>query len=378
MDIKILISCFEVPGQGGASTSAYSLFKMMKKDAYDVHYLNIISPEDSDYYKYIYGDRYGNPESLSNVHNCILSKKLFHPSPIHQELIEILNDINPDVVLGVHFISSLLIKKAIPEKPLVFFISNFSHETGFLYNKNTNSLEKLLLRIKNDNIEINLNNPREEQAVKSSDYVIAHSETTRQLFKYIYPSFAGKIYPDVIWMAEWIYNDAFEYRGLEKNFTDRTIDIVFVASSWTRPEKNQELMSHLAESFISKNVHVVGEVRKENRIAGITYHGIVGQRDALFEILADSKCLVSTSRFDAAPGVLFEGSALGCNIVASKNCGNWQICNNNLLVTNYYSKEYTDKIRLALNAKYDDNMYFFLKTNSYKNLKNILDVVGLK
>ena len=31
-------------------------------------------------------------------------------------------------------------------------------------------------------------------------------------------------------------------------------------------------------------------------------------------------------RIDAAPGILFEGAVMGCNLVASKNCGNWEVC----------------------------------------------------
>jgi len=51
----------------------------------------------------------------------------------------------------------------------------------------------------------------------------------------------------------------------------------------------------------------------------------------VFRLMGNAKTIVSTSRYDAAPGILFEGSVMGCNLVASRNCGNWKICHTELL-----------------------------------------------
>ncbi len=47
---RILVSCFEVPGYGGANTAGYHLFERLHKDGWDVHYLNIINREDIIHY----------------------------------------------------------------------------------------------------------------------------------------------------------------------------------------------------------------------------------------------------------------------------------------------------------------------------------------
>ena len=45
---RVLIGCFEVPGWGGASTSAYQLFRRMREDGGDleVEFVNIIAEDD--------------------------------------------------------------------------------------------------------------------------------------------------------------------------------------------------------------------------------------------------------------------------------------------------------------------------------------------
>jgi len=78
--------------------------------------------------------------------------------------------------------------------------------------------------------------------------------------------------------------------------------------------------------------------------------------------------VVSPSSFDAAPGILFEASAMGCNVVASKNCGNWMLCNTALLVNRYDAKSFVSKIELSLSQKYPDNFDYFAALQSYQNL----------
>ena len=61
---KILIGCYSIPGCGGANTSGYKLFEMMQNDGHEAHYVNIISEEDSDYFKYVFGAWFGNPKNI--------------------------------------------------------------------------------------------------------------------------------------------------------------------------------------------------------------------------------------------------------------------------------------------------------------------------
>jgi glycosyltransferase involved in cell wall biosynthesis len=119
-------------------------------------------------------------------------------------------------------------------------------------------------------------------------------------------------------------------------------------------------------------VHVVGEV--DRRLKGVTHHDFIVRREDLYDLMGRAKTLVCPSLFDAAPGVLYEASTMGCNIVASRNCGNWQICNDQLLVDPYTLIGFVKRSHLSLARKLADNMEFFLETDSYQDLAEVLRV----
>jgi len=75
---------------------------------------------------------------------------------------------------------------------------------------------------------------------------------------------------------------------------------------------------------------------------------------------------------DAAPGILFEASVMGCNVVASKNCGNWELCNDRLLVRDYTADAFAKAILRSQTAKIPDHMDLFLDRSSYIALKDVL------
>jgi hypothetical protein len=88
-----------------------------------------------------------------------------------------------------------------------------------------------------------------------------------------------------------------------------------------------------------------------------------------------ARAVVCPSLFDAAPGILFEGSVMGCNVVTSKNCGNWELCNDELLVSEYTADAFAEAIRRANTAKLPDNLDLFLEPSSYRALKDVLEKV---
>jgi glycosyltransferase involved in cell wall biosynthesis len=214
---------------------------------------------------------------------------------------------------------------------------------------------------------------KEREAVALADFIITHSASTKLLYGYFFPEHAPKIATDVVWFGEWIQREALSFSALRKPFAARDVDVLFIAGSWSRPEKNYALVRKLLSSLKSLNIHVVGEV--ETRAAYATYHGLIVNREDLFSLLGRTKALVCPSLFDAAPGILFEGSAMNCNLVASKNCGNWQICNERLLVDPFTTKQFLQKVVLSVSEKFDDNMSVFLKTDSYQSLLDTLSLI---
>jgi glycosyltransferase involved in cell wall biosynthesis len=100
----------------------------------------------------------------------------------------------------------------------------------------------------------------------------------------------------------------------------------------------------------------------------VVHHGLLTERSDLFSLIGRARCLVCPSRMDAAPGVLFEASALGCNVVASRNCGNWELCHGELLADPCEADPFERCIRRALERKYPDNLDRFLNPSSYRRL----------
>jgi glycosyltransferase involved in cell wall biosynthesis len=213
---------------------------------------------------------------------------------------------------------------------------------------------------------------REKQAVEVSDLVIAHSDVVQDLFRCFFPLHVGKIYSRVVWRTEWIREDALRHGRLRRRFYERDIDLLFVATRWGRQVKNFGWVKAIVSQCRDLAVHVVGEV--DRKLSGATHHGFLVRREELFGLMGRAKTVVCPSLFDAAPGILFEASAMGCNIVTSKNCGNWRLCNEELLVDPFSLKGFVDSARRSVARKLADNMDYFLETGSYRDLVDTLTV----
>ena len=66
---------------------------------------------------------------------------------------------------------------------------------------------------------------------------------------------------------------------------------------------------------------------------------------------------------------------MGANVVASKNCGNWMVCAEQLLVDPCTSERFVEKILKSLVNKFDDNIKWFLELQSYRELVEIIELI---
>jgi hypothetical protein len=370
MNRKFLLGCYEVPGYGGASTSAYQLLQWMRRSGLEVSFLNLIDEQDAAYFRYTFGESFGNPDGLPNVYNCLLNGPLYSA---HSELTDLLGRIAPDVIIGEDFISSLLMKRAFPSSPLLFYT------TGSLLMKDAIERHEVRDFVSHaGTIRKTISSPvvaknEELEAVNAADLVIAHCDMIPFLYQHYYPYQACKLYTEVIWKAEWIYGEAAVFASFKEPFEHRDIDVLFMASSWDRPQKNFPMLRNIFSRLKKTNVHIVGSCSE--RLPGATHHELTTHREDVFRLLGRTKTVVCPSCCDAAPGALFEAAALGCNVITSKNAGNWQLCNEQLLVGPYTAGEFVDKIRLSLSKKFEDNIDFFLNQKSYQKLIDLLAVV---
>ena len=373
IDRRIVLAAQEVPSEGGASTSAYSLFRKMRACDLDVHLVNVIDLELYDYYLYVFGECMGNPDGLENVHNCIVDQRQFQQQPERTALPSLLADIAPEVALGVDSTPALMLKRSMPQVPVIFLACGC--EQAFLHvgRFGTRNAENLQRKMRPRVYPPELFNSPEVRAIQSCDLLIANSDLTRDLFGFFYPSFTGKIALQPVWFAEWICEHAAQFADLAKPFPDREIDLLFIASSWLRDVKNWPLAHQVISDCRELETWVVGKLDRASPHAHCP--GFVENRRELFELMGNARTVVSTSRLDTAPGVLFEAAVMGCNVVASRNCGNWKLCHPDLLVERYGRREFAANCRKATERKYEDRLSDFLAQGSYLDLLDSVAVL---
>lgn len=366
MNQKILLGCYEIPGWGGAATVLYSLFERMLREGLDVTYVNLVSEQDEVFLHHLFGGNFGNPRTLDSVYTCIMHEPLWRPQAALSHLI---GSLRPDLLFGFGFIAARLMKLAAPGKPLVFMTSGCSQTKQLL---EAGAIKDFIAFRRNveRGVVFPVRDDQERGAVKACDLIVVHSPIVRFAFEHFFPSHVGKIYSSIISVADCIYPEAERFEGLKRPFADRDIDVIFVASSWNRSEKNYGLVRKIVPCCEGLNVHIVGEVHRECPPA--RHHGVVARREDLYDLLGRSKTIVCPSLFDTAPGILFEASAMGCNVIASPNCGNWQLCNEQLLADRCSPEAFLSKIKLSLAEPYKDNQEHF--RGGYEDLVGTLSV----
>ncbi len=367
MKRRVLVTAFEIPGFGGASTAAYALFAKMQRDGLDVHYANLIQPHDLPFYRRLFGEGFGNPKSLPNVHNVPLPGGLFRR---HESVVRFVGDVAPDVIVARGTIAAAAVGAAGTGVPLVHLLAGWPETSEVSEHRPIADGASLPERPLRSAQRPTLCRREEAALIAASNVVVASTPLVKALYERVLPpSLAAQIYTEPLSSAEWIVEATAEEGASRIEFADRSIDLLFVASSWTRWEKNLPLLRKIASALGHLRVHVVGECPRP--VADATHHGLIGNRRALLELMGNTKALVVPSLLDANPGVLFEAAYMGANVVASKCCGNWELCNESLLVERP-GDAFIAACAKAVERRYPDHLDRFLELRSYGKLLEIL------
>ncbi|MEO8605854.1 MAG: glycosyltransferase [bacterium] len=361
---RFLLGCYEVPGWGGAATVAYALFRRMQGEGKAVQYVNLVNAADTALLAEAFGPRAGNPAGLDDVHTLVLPEPLWR---VHDELSALIAAMKPDLMVARGFIAAWLMKRAAPRLPLAFLTSGSAQIKRLLREGAIDDFVDFALQVSRG-AEFSVP-PRDHEAgaVEDSELIVLHSPLVRFAFEHCFPSHLGKVYDRLISVADDVYRDAAPFTALARPFAARDIDVIFIASNWSRPEKNLPLLRRLATACGGRRVHVVGALDAVD--LPVQRHGIVARREDVYALLGRAKVLVCPSRWDPAPGVLFEASAMGANVVASRNSGNWQLCNDALLADS--PEAFATCIERALIAPLPDNRAQFL--GGYADLVETLE-----
>jgi glycosyltransferase involved in cell wall biosynthesis len=367
---RVLLACYEVPGWGGAATASYRLLRCLRERGLDVSYLTLVAPEDQDFFALLFGPEAANPAGLDGVHSLVYRERMSAPQP---ELAGLVRELDPDVVLSVGDAAVYLLGRAAPDRPIAFLASGFRAMDHGVRERRVRDLQEQTARLHGGGPPPPLY-ATEAEAVERAALVITHAPPVLELARALFPGYRGKIHPRVVWYAEWIHADARDFAALARPWEDRDVDVLFVANSWERPVKNWPLVEQMGRRLPRLRLHVVGEVPRRAR--GLVHHGMLTDRRAVFELMGRARVVASPSVFDAAPGVLFEAATLGCNVVASRNCGNWTLCHESLVADPLTPGVFAERLRHAVAAPVESRLGEFLASGSLTDLVETLEVLA--
>jgi glycosyltransferase involved in cell wall biosynthesis len=363
---RILFAVTEVSGVGGSATAAYDLFRRLRCDGEDVHFLNLVDQDDAGYVQFVLGDAAGNPAGLPSVHRCLLTGPRNAP---HPELTRTLETLDCDVAVAFGFMATTLVKRARPSLPTMFVTGSSRNAQDHVVSGRVKDAVSLAAGLDDRSIVPRILNRFEAQAVDLCDLVLTHSRMTYDMFRWFLPTRIGKVHPEVCSFAEWICDGAREWLASSRPFDERDIDVLFVASDWGRVEKNYPLVRRVARALRDLRLHVVGDVPTD--LPGVVHHRFITSRDRLFDLYGRARAVACPSLIDAAPGALYEAAVMGCNVVASRNCGNWRLCHPDLLVEGLQRDAWGAAIRRAVARRYADRLDE-MRDDSYEWFRQIL------
>lgn len=185
----------------------------------------------------------------------------------------------------------------------------------------------------------------ELEAVRAADRILFHTRNMKFWYYTFYPRYRDKMQDEIFWDYPILLRQ-FEFSSIKRiPWRQRPIDLLFVASDWRRAEKNFAMLKRLCHTFSRKKIMVIGYLPEALPASVITFDSM-SQWDVV-QAMGRTKALVSPSRYDEAPNVLFEAAIVGANIVCSRNCGNYQLAPEEL-IPRLETHDFEVKIRKAL------------------------------
>ena len=187
-----------------------------------------------------------------------------------------------------------------------------------------------------------------------------------------FPTIPAKFTQNNISVAHFVFPEAERFKHLKRPFAERDIDVIFVAKQ-IRPTRKKLWFGQEKSSAAATDCMFISWERLTCSCPPARHHGRIVGRTELYELLGRSKdSRFCPSSLDAAPAVLFEAAAMGCNVIAAPNCGNWDLCNDRLVSENCSEKAFLSKIEMSLNAPHKDNRERF--RGGYDDLVETLSV----
>ena len=325
---RILLAAYGLPGLAEASTQNDRLLRRMRADGHDVVALNVLDELDREYFEIVTGNRPGSSNGRLDVEATAATTVVGN-----EALRERVVALEPALVVARGSRAAVAIRAVAPNTGLIFMTSGCDSLRRAIGAGIARDYQSVARRIQDGQRLPFRVNGAEGKGVRGADLVVTDSEMTQLLYNAAFPTLVGKIHPAVAWPCPAPDPDPQSCARFARPFAERDIDVLFLASTWNRKGPNWRLARRISSRCKPLRVHVAGAVRSPARRA--CHHGVVGERDALLSLLGRTRALVSPSRYEASADALISGAAMGCNVVASRNCGSWMLCNEELVVEPY-------------------------------------------
>lgn len=327
---NIIFASIDCPNIGGASTNTYRLYNELKNNIFFnticIFFYDTISTNESIVSNfYDYRNIFCIPYTTDQFDD--MTKLL------RDKIISIYGFI--DIIFCKNYKIVNIIKQIFPDSKIIFSPSGLSGIHKSIENKYVLDID-----FKQQDITGNI---KEMESLNKCDYILCNSMLTHNIIYTIIDDKSKLLNP--INLSNIIYE-----KIETKRLSERKYDIGFCAYNWKRSCKNIMLVKVLLNYYSNYNYKCIIIGKGYNNLNdNITYLKYVNQED-ISAILENIKVLVVPSRYDSSPNILVEALKYGCQIITSKNVGNYDLLPQRNVVIRY-DKSYIwiEKINVILN-----------------------------
>jgi len=363
--MRILLTSTQFPGNGGAATNTYKLHKFFSKETnhsvYCIFFL--ANKEDTAAIDF-------DPEKIGNVgflycsavngqlQNFDCTTKTFSEydstflNQFRQKVTVALGGF-PDVILAKNYRAPITSSFLFPTVQNIYYLVSGVYYLTLLNNnsKNDISAQNLLDNFENYNLEEykqNTNIQQEFQSLELAKKVIFNSELTCSLFQ--------TFYKEKVKHYSIINTSLFQniIPPSNENLSTRPYDLLFICSDFNRKIKNCKFVKKLFQQakFTSLKKLVIGQGDLfDTGVPNIEIYP-PQPNHLISSFMKQCKVLVFPSLFDSSPNTVYEALESGCNVVISKNIGNWKQFHKDSVCNDVYDeKEWILKIQKNVKQK---------------------------
>lgn len=350
---RLLSVCRGVPAWGDANPWAYALHAILPAAGFEPLLVNLLSDSDAVYFRYLLGERCEDPDRLGGVRRCRLDEAA---DDGRAALAAIVDAFAPEVAVAWEVDTARRLRQASAALPLVLVGTRCARLDDLIAGGAARDFLDFRSAIDRGVLfPVGADDP-ELAALRACDLLILPSALARTAQEHLFPAHAGKMYARAIAAAEPMVAEAERYRDQRRPFAARDIDATFVAGDWDVAARGLSLVERLRARLPGRRIALAGECGVPS---GATRLGVL-PREALFDVLGRSKVVVAPALADPAASTLFAAAAMGCNVVASPNCGPWELCAEALRVADPSPDAFAERIERALAAPIPDHRQRFL------------------